>query len=102
MIRDFRMEFSQKNKKNDSKKNESKVFSQKFGIKVKPFGITKNEDENKGKRIKNYSNGEKYINQFINDKKGREGIFYYNNGDKYIGIFKYKKDWKKNILLLGY
>lgn len=47
MIRDFRMENSQKNKKNDSKKNESKVFSQKFGIKVKPFGITKNEDENK-------------------------------------------------------
>lgn len=42
----------------------------------------------KGIRAKNYVDSSKYEGEVVNDKRNGKGIYHYSNGDKYVG------DWK--------
>lgn len=42
----------------------------------------------KGMRVKNYVDSSKYEGEVINDKRNGRGIYHYSNGDKYVGEWK--------------
>jgi hypothetical protein len=42
-------------------------------------------------RVKNYVDSSKYEGEVVNDKRNGRGIYHYSNGDKYVGEWKEDK-----------